>query len=251
MDFSPEKLAVYAVLSFGSAILSGIAGGGAGFINTPLLIFLGLPPGQAVATGKLNGLAVSVSSLHGMREVKIPQGAKRTLVISLGLALLIALAAPFAIRNLNPAVYQRLMGVLLLGMVPVVLLKKQPKAAASAHGVRQWFGYGLLAVAFGLQAVFSGGLGTLVNVALMAGLGLPALQATVIKRYSQIILNGVIVCGVLFSGLISWQIALVAMLTGSAGAAIGSRLAVKKGNQFVTRVLVLLMIGSAIALLVK
>src|SRR2546425_12632912 len=55
------------LLGVGLAIgfLSGMFGIGGGFIMTPLLIFLGVPPGIAVGTGASQVMASSVSSAPG------------------------------------------------------------------------------------------------------------------------------------------------------------------------------------------
>jgi uncharacterized membrane protein YfcA len=51
----PLELALYGGAGFLMSILGGIAGGGGGFVMTPLAIFLGLTPAQAVSTGKFAG----------------------------------------------------------------------------------------------------------------------------------------------------------------------------------------------------
>src|SRR5262249_52775315 len=57
----------YMLLGMGLAIgvLSGMFGIGGGFILTPFLIFLGVPPGIAVGTGATQVVAASVSSAVG------------------------------------------------------------------------------------------------------------------------------------------------------------------------------------------
>ena len=55
----PEKLVILGAVSLLMSILSGIGGGGGGFIMTPLAIFLGLTPQQAIASGKIGGLGES------------------------------------------------------------------------------------------------------------------------------------------------------------------------------------------------
>lgn len=58
------SLNVFLLLGIGLTIgfLSGMFGIGGGFIMTPLLIFLGVPPGVAVGTGASQAVAASVSS---------------------------------------------------------------------------------------------------------------------------------------------------------------------------------------------
>lgn len=76
---------VLVILGLGGVvgILSGVFGVGGGFIMTPLLMFLGVPPAVAVGTGANQIVASSVSGLiaHWRRgNVDIPMG----LVLSLG-----------------------------------------------------------------------------------------------------------------------------------------------------------------------
>jgi uncharacterized membrane protein YfcA len=52
-------------MGFAIGVLSGMFGIGGGFILTPLLIFLGVPPGIAVGTGASQVIAASVSSALG------------------------------------------------------------------------------------------------------------------------------------------------------------------------------------------
>ena len=56
---------VFVILGIGSGIgvLSGIFGVGGGFLMTPLLMFIGVPPGVAVATGANQIVAASISGV--------------------------------------------------------------------------------------------------------------------------------------------------------------------------------------------
>jgi len=240
---------IYAIALFGASIMSGIAGGGGGFITTPLLIFLGLPPAQAVATGKISGLSITLGSLSGMKGVK--KASRRRLGAIITLAFIIGLLAPLVIINLDSEVYKNLLAVLLLLMIPVLILKKVGHAETTPSFTKKLIGYGLLAMSLFLQAVFSGGLGSLVNIVLMSMLGMPAIEANVTKRYSQVVLNTVIVLGVLSSGLIYWPIALLGVLVAGIGGYIGGKIAVKRGNKFIMAIFIILMFVSAIGLLLS
>jgi len=56
---------LFLILSMGGAVglLSGMFGVGGGFLMTPLLIFIGIPPAVAVATGANQLVAASVSGV--------------------------------------------------------------------------------------------------------------------------------------------------------------------------------------------
>ncbi|MGH7157624.1 MAG: sulfite exporter TauE/SafE family protein [Candidatus Saccharimonadales bacterium] len=246
METSASHVIAYLCITLVTAIFSGVSGGGAGFINTPLLILLGLSPAQAVATGKLTGLAVATGSLGGLRKVEVRS--KKELAIIMALALVVGLGAPFVIVSLESDVYRRLLGVLLLIMAPLLIVKKMGRAKASPSPKLRVLGYAFLVGALCLQAIFSAGMGTLVNVVLIALLGMSALEANLTKRYSQVILNTVIVLGVLATGLIVWPLALAGAAGSLVGSYIGGKLAVKKGERFVMAVFVTLMAASGLAL---
>lgn len=242
-----HELIIYGLACFVTNIFGGIAGGGAGFVMTPLAIFLGLSPAQAVATGKFGGLAVTLTSLQHLRKEKL-HSRRLTFPIML-LAAVVGLLAPLAIVRLDTEFYRNTLGILLLLMVPVVLFKKVGHEKKTVSAARQSVGWLLLAVTLLVQAIFSGGLGTLVNLVLMSFMGLSALEANVTKRFSQVLLNLVVVLGVLGSGIIVWPVVAVAIIGAGLGGFVGARLAVKKGNRFVSYVFVTFMLLAALELL--
>lgn len=244
---SNQTLVIYGFLAFGAQILSGISGGGAGFILTPLAIFLGLPPQNAIATGKLGGLAVSVGSVEKLRKAKLHDW--RVVIPIMILAAVIGLIAPFFITKIDNDSYRHILGVLLIAMIPILFIKKTGEGEKDISRTKKILGYGLLALTLFMQAIFSSGMGAFVNIALMMFLGMTALEANVTKRFSQIILNTLIVLGVIGSGLIVWKVAGVVIVTGFVGGQIGARLALNRGNQFVMIIFAVLMFLSGLELL--
>jgi uncharacterized protein len=242
------QLVVYGGASFAMAIFSGIAGGGGGFVMTPLGIFLGLTPAQSVSTGKLNGLTTTIGALTGMRSVHGKLSKWRIIPVMV-LAFVIGLIVPFVIKSLESDFYRITLGIILLLMIPVMLVKKVGIKPHHPPLWQKYVGAGLLTVALFLQGAFSGGLGALVNVVLMGMLGMTATEANVTKRWSQLILNTTIVFGVILSGLIVWQAALVAMPATLIGSYFGGKLAVKKGNKFIVDMMIVLMVVSAFGLI--
>ncbi len=246
-QFSGFEFGTYLLVAFVLSILSGAAGAGGGFIMTPMLILFGLTPAQAVATGKLSGLTISLGSLHGMRKHKVKN--KRLIYIVMAMALIVGLLTPSIIVNLDSELYKKLLGVVLLFMIPILLLHKPKPDHHVISTPVKIAGFVLLVVSLVLQAIFSGGLGTLVNIVLIAMLGLTPLDANVTKRYSQVLLNAVIVIAVSRSGLIQWNVALWGVITSLAGSVIGSRIAMKKGDEFVKRLLIIFVLIAALELL--
>jgi uncharacterized membrane protein YfcA len=195
-----EKLIVFGLVAFCMSILSGIAGGGGGFILSPLAIFLGLTPQQAIASGKIGGLGTTLGSLQGLSKEKLHRW--NVVIPLMVLATIVGLVAPFIIKNLDNELYRKLIGFMLICLIPVVRLRK---VGLTQHTPAAWekaLAVPLLVVTMLLQAVFSTGLGTLVVLVLMGLLGMKALEANVTKRFSQVILNVLITLGLIGSHLI-------------------------------------------------
>lgn len=214
---------------------------------TPLFIFLGLTPQQAIASGKIGGMGTTLGSLQGLMSSKIHRW--KVVLPLMIMAVVVGLAAPFAIKHLDNSLYRHLIGVILILLIPVILLKKvgietkEPKAWQKALAVP------LLFITLLMQAIFSSGMGTLVVLVLMGFLGMRALEANVTKRLSQVLLNTLLIIGLLGSGLIIWSVAAVIFFTNLAGSYIGSKVALKRGDLFVTRIFAVMMLVSGLALL--
>lgn len=242
------ELALFGLAGFGMSIFGGIAGGGGGFVMTPLAIFLGLTPAQAVSTGKFAGLSITIGSLFGMKKAHGTVSKARVLPVMV-LALLVGLLVPFVIRSLDTEVYRTILAVVILLMIPVMIIKKVGIAPHHPPLWKKIAGGGLLTLALFLQGVFSGGMGILVNVVLMSMMGMTALEANITKRWSQVILNTSIIIGVVMSGLVVWHVAAVGVCSTFLGSYIGGKLAVTKGDGFIVNIMILMMIASALALL--
>lgn len=219
--------AIFLSAGFLSSIMSGISGAGGGFIMTPLGILLGLSPAQAVSTGKISGLSVTVGSLFGLKAKHGIVAWNRIIPIMI-LAGVVGLLVPFIIQTMDSRVYRLTLGIMLILMIPFVLYKKVGIKNYHPSRLQRWIGGLLLSTSLVLQGVFSGGLGTLVNIVLMTMLGMTALEANITKRWSQLILNITIILGLLGSGLILWHVAALGVISTFTGSYIGGKMATKK-----------------------
>lgn len=242
------QLAVYGLVSLCMSVFSSIAGGGGGFIMTPLLIFFGLTPAQAVSTGKFNGLSVTIGALSGMRAIH-GKLSKWRIIPVMTLAFIIGLFVPLVIKSLESEAYRIILGVILLLMIPFLIIRKIGLKPHQPGKIKMYGGYALLSFTLFLQGVFSGGLGTLVNVVLMGMLGMTATEANVARRWSQLILNTTIIFGVAFSGLVVWEVLAVGIPTTLIGGYLGGKIALRKGDKFIMDTMIVLMIISALLLI--
>src|SRR3954466_15376504 len=102
-------LFVFAVV-FGTSILSGMAGGGGGFIITPFLIAIGLTPQQSIATGKLGALGLDAGAIAAFRG-RIKQYKNFTFFLML-IAIAVGFTSSYFIRNIKNQNLQLAMGVM-------------------------------------------------------------------------------------------------------------------------------------------
>jgi uncharacterized membrane protein YfcA len=238
-------LLLYGLVSFVMSILSGASGGGGGFLLTPLMIFLGLSPAQAVANGKFGGLSVSVGSLVGLKHKKVKD---RKLFVWFVLAsIVIGLIAPQIIVSINPEIYENIIGLALVVLSPLLLIKKIGYKTESTSKVHKIIGICMIVFSMFMVAIFSSGLGIFMNIAMMGLLGLNAIDASIAKRMIQLVGTSVIIVGLSSSGLFLLDIILVSIIANGFGGFIGGRIALKRGAAFVS---ILTAIAAAISGLV-
>lgn len=244
----PEKLIVIGIVGFMLAVVSGLAGGGGGFIMTPLLIFLGLTPGQSIATGKLAGLAMAVGSLTGMKaRGRLHKG---LFIILVAASVLAGIISARLIVNIDEEIYKFAIGGLLIVIAPLMYFRKIGHISKNTSGLRRILGFTGIFAFLLVQGVFSSGLGILVNLAMISGLGMSVIESNIARRITQLVMNLVIILGVFGSGLIVWSVAFVCIGVNLVGSAIGGRIAIRKGDAYVGHALALTTLISGVALLV-
>lgn len=246
---SGVELGLIALVGFLVSIMSAIASGGGGFVMTPLLILLGLSPAQAIATGKVGGLAVTLGSLSGMKGRVSGAHDKKKLLILLLLAFIAGLLAPKVIVTLDSGLYEKFLGVFLVLVGPLIYFKKIGHQSKKISPMQEKFGFLLVFTTLLLQGIFSTGMGIFVSLAMISGLGLDALDANINKRTTQLVLNSTILVSLFTSGLIVWSTALIVIVGNFIGSYIGGKIAVKKGNKLVSLMLAALAFISGILLL--
>ena len=80
-------------------------------------------------------------------------------------------------------------------------------------------------------------------------LGMSALEANVTRRFSQLALNALVFLGVIGSGLMVLDVAVVGAISAFFGGQLGSHLALKKGDRFVLTFFAIFMFISGLVLL--
>jgi uncharacterized membrane protein YfcA len=226
------------VISLLANIFSAFAGGGAGLIQFPVLIFLGLPFGIALATHKVASVALGLgATIRNLREEGLdwPFAA---FILLCGIPGVILGAS--IILQVPDRLAEIALGVLTMGLGIYSFFKPglgQAHNPSHRDAVGYLIGGGVLLVIGVLNGSLTSGTGLFVTLWLVRWFGLDYQRAV---AHTLILVGlfwngaGAITLGLL--GEIHWAW-LPALLLGSVlGGYIGAHLAITKGNRLIKRV---------------
>jgi uncharacterized membrane protein YfcA len=218
-------------------VFSALSGGGAGLIQFPMLIFLGLPFGVALATHKVASVFLGVGAI--LRHLKESHLERRFSMVILGAGLPGVLLGASTILHVPEDFATAALGVLTLGLGIYSLFKPrlgmtfEPK---NRTGSGLLIGMaGLFVVGF-LNGSITSGTGLFLTIWLIRYFGMDYKRAV---AYTLILCGffwngtGAVVLGVL--GTVAWDW-MPALLAGSIiGGYLGTHLAIAKGNIWIKR----------------
>ncbi|PWB57692.1 MAG: permease [Nitrosomonadales bacterium] len=225
------------VASFAANWFSALSGGGAGLIQFPMLIFLGLPFGVALSTHKVASVALGLgATIRHFRESHLE---RRFSLIILGAGLPGVVLGANVILRIPAPVAQLALGILTMGLgiysvfMPRLGMEHSPRnldGAALVMGMA-----GLFVVGF-LNGSITSGTGLFLTMWLIHHFGLD---------YKRAVAYTLVLCGLVWNGAgavvlgmigtIAWDW-MPALLAGSIiGGYLGSHYALKKGNQWIKR----------------
>ncbi len=223
--------------SLAANFFSALSGGGAGLIQFPILIFLGLPFGVALATHKLASVALGLGAT--IRHLKESHLARRESLIILGTGLPGVVLGASTILQVPEQIATLLLGFLTLGLGVYSIFKPQ---LGMTYAPRNWQGAGLNV---GMAGLFTVGF---LNGSITSGTGL-FLTIWLIRHfgmdYKRAVAYTLVLCGLFWNGTgavvlgylgtIAWNW-MPALLAGSIiGGFLGSHIAIKKGNLWIKR----------------
>jgi len=246
-----EQLLLF-LLSLVANAFSAFAGGGAGLLQLPVLIFLGLPFGIALATHKVASVALGVgATIRHMRQNTLE---RRFVLFILGCGLPGVVLGASVILHLPDRSAEVALGCLTVALGVYSGLKPQ---LGQEFSPRNRSGKGLLLGGIGLFAIgvlngsLTSGTGLFVTLWLIRWFGLDYQRAV---AYTLVLVglfwngSGALTLGLL--GEIKWEW-LPALLLGSLfGGYLGAHWAIAKGNRAIKRVfeVVTILVGSKLIL---
>lgn len=234
-------------IAFISSILSGIAGGGGGFVMAPYWLISGMTPAQGATTGTFMAIGMGGSSLAALRKTEhFPRDKKLIAILSV-VTLLASVFGALILPKIDIQTFKYVLAGLTILALPLIFIKPHVK-----HRLSRYKNMGLIMVILLLiisSIITSSAFSILIALTLMTFFGMPVLQMTALRRLVGMVQSIVLFIVLAVQGFFIWQHALLAILGGSLGSYIGTKYAVKKGEAFAKYALAAMSLAGAIALL--
>ncbi len=226
-----------------AGVVNTLAGGGS-FLTLSAMVWLGLPAPVANATNRVGVLAQSLTAGWGFQR----EGLVRTeglwaqaVVVCIGAA-----AGASASVVLDPALFERMLGLMMVAMLGMTLLRPASWTEPGAERGARWPAL-LAAGAYGgfLQA----GVGVLLLPALVLLGGLDPVRANARKVVLVALLTLPALTIFVAMGLVDWAAGAVLAVGSALGGSLGSKLTIGAGAKLVWAALVLVVLATATRLL--
>ncbi|HXV21555.1 MAG TPA: sulfite exporter TauE/SafE family protein [Desulfuromonadales bacterium] len=247
LPFALQAVALFVLGAFTGAV--NVLAGGGSLLTLPLLIFFGLPATVANGTNRIGILFQSVTAIGGFRRQKM---------LPAGLALLCTvpavvgsyLGARLAV-DIDDALFQRLLAFIMLGVLAFVLLDPVKR-----HRVEQVhftpLRTAVLIVSFFVIGIYGGfvqaGVGFLIISGLLAH-GLDLVRINAVKVFVTLVFTVVALVVFVAHGQVNWPLGLALAVGNAAGGWLGTHMAIKKGHDWLKKVVSLIVFLFALKLL--
>ncbi|MGE5247082.1 MAG: sulfite exporter TauE/SafE family protein [Verrucomicrobiota bacterium] len=225
-----QPLIVFAV-AFLASLLSSMSGAGAAMLMTPVWLSLGFPLPVAIASNQLNGAAwTPIAARNYLKGTAVDWRLLRIMIL---FGLVGAYAGTAIVRAGNAQILQRIIGMIIIGLVIVVAFnpalgrrEREPILSRRAAGA--------LAFPLGVyESFFGSGNGLFTSILLSKGRGLPLLTALGCYYLISFFWNSFAVFVYTSAGLADSSLMVPSTAGSVLGAYIGSRVGRRKGYDLV------------------
>lgn len=234
------------LITFVASALSGMAGGGVSFITTPFWLIVGMTPAQGGATGAFMATGMSLSSVAVFRKSDHITKDKRLLAALSVVTLCASIIGSLVVPKIDIGIFKTILAIITIISIPLLFVKPAPDRAKKNQNIGLLIAMLLMGVG---SIIISGAFSILFTLTLISYYGMSVIQTTAIKRILFFIQSVVLLVGFALQGFLIWQFAVAGFLGGVAGAYLGTKFAVKKGDVFAKYALAAMALVGALALL--
>ena len=246
MELSCADYGTLLCIAFCAGFVSSIAGSG-GVLTLPALLWVGLPPLNALGTYKIQSSIGALSSAWNFYTKGFLK--LRPLIRPLILALLGSILGALAVQTLDGSFLRNLIPLLLIVIAIFFLISPKIRTIEPAKLNITAFSF-TAALGMGFYGGFFGpGIGSIMPFLFVWLLGYDLVKATADTKLMSFTINGTSAIIFAFSGFIIWELALTMALAQILGARLGSNLVVLKGASLVQPLLIVMTLLVATKLL--
>jgi len=226
-----------------AGVINTLAGGGS-LLSVPLLVFLGLPGDVANGTNRVGVLAQNATAMRGFSAAGIPGWPSAAPVLAPVVAG--SLAGAWAIAQLDAQAFERVFGVVMLGLL-VPTLRGGLRRRRARPAPRPWSLPVRLLVFFAIGlygGAIQAGVGLVLLVALQRA-GFDLVEANSIKVVVILALTAVAIPVFVVAGQVAWAPALCLVAGFAAGGRAGVAVAMRGGERVIRPVMAAAVIALA------
>lgn len=236
-------------MSLFAGFFSAIAGGG-GLVILPALMAAGLPPLNAMATTKIQGMFGLFSSATSYHRQKAIQW--KRIKLAMLLAGVFGFVGVFTVKQVDTSLLESAIPVAMI-LVCLYMVIKDPgdKASKPAKLTDRQFNICAGPISGFYIGAFGPGIGSFLIIAFNALRGDPIKYA--VANSKGLLLAGNVVATATFtlSGLVFWEIGLSMAVTQVIGAWFGAKITIKKGSKIIQPVFISVTLLTTVYLLYK
>jgi uncharacterized protein len=237
------EAALLALAGFVSSAINMVAGGGS-FLTLPLLIFFGLPAGEANATNRVGVLAQNIAGVAGFhRHGVLDWGFARATFLPCVLG---ALAGSWVALHVGDREFRRVLSIVMVLMTLIAFLEPGRFRPAGPKARSALIVLGFLGAGF-YGGFLQAGVGFLL-LALTSLLGLDLVRGNAVKVLLALLQVLVSLVVFAWAGKVAWAAGLVLAAGSIAGSLVGVHLTVLKGHAWVQRVVTVTVVLFAVKL---
>jgi uncharacterized protein len=218
------------LVAFISSILSGIAGGGGGYLMAPYWLIAGMTPAQGATTGGFMAIGMGASSLAAFRNTNhFPRNKK----LSIGLTIITVVASVIGavtLTHIETSSFKTILAVITIVSIPMLFIDRSRIELNKRY---RNAGIAILILLLLVSSIItSSAFSILIAIGLSQLFNLTILQSTALRRLIGLVQSGVIFAILAFQGNFLLFHAIAAIIGGSIGSYLGTRFAIKKGEAF-------------------
>ena len=232
------------IASFIGAII-----GGAGLVSIPILVLIGLPPQSAIATSKFGSFALNIFGwikYHKENKINYKIGVSTTLVATFG-----AYFGAKALLIIPEEILNKLVGTLLIGTTVLFLINNNTgiRKDHNYQPYKIFIGYLAIFIVGFWGAFFGGGFAIFATYVYILLFNQTFVECAGIKMLIGVGISIVSIYVYGINGAINWFWGIPLILGESIGAYIGAGVAVQKGDVWIKKIFIVLIISTSIKLL--